>query len=89
MRKSLRVILFITRLLVVITGAFVAWGETPAQPMPQSLTALQSDAQVTVTTGKWLEFIPTASNPRTGFIIYFGGRVDYRAYTPQAHAIAA
>lgn len=89
MRKSLRVILFITGLLVVITGAFVAWGETPAKPMPQALAALQSDAQVTVTTGKWLEFIPSASNPQTGFIIYPGGRVDYRAYSPQAHAIAA
>ncbi len=89
MRKSLRVLIVIIALLVVITGAFVAWGETPAKPMPQALAALQSDAQVTVKTGEWLEFTPTASTPTTGFIIYPGGRVDYRAYAPQAHAIAA
>jgi Alpha/beta hydrolase family len=89
MRKFMRVILVIIGLLVVITGAFVVWGETPAKPMPQALAALQSDTQVTVTIGKWIEFIPTDSNPKTGFIIYPGGRVDYRAYSPQAHAIAA
>ncbi len=89
MRKSLRVIFIITGLLVIITGAFVAWGATPAKPMPQALAALQSDAQVIVTTGKWLGFTPSASTPEIGFIIYPGGRVDYRAYAPQAHAIAA
>ena len=53
------------------------------------MTPLQSDAQVTVTNGKWLIFEPAAVQPETGFILYPGGRVDYRAYAPQAHAIAA
>jgi pimeloyl-ACP methyl ester carboxylesterase len=57
--------------------------------MPEALTALQSDAQVTVTAGPWLEFAPAISQPTTGFIIYPGGRVDYRAYAPAAHQIAA
>jgi Alpha/beta hydrolase family len=89
MRKSLRVLLIIIGLVVVITGSFVVWGETPAKPMPQALAALQSDAQVTVTTGKWLEFTPSLSMPKIGLVIYPGGRVDYRAYAPPAHSIAA
>ena len=89
MRKFLRILLVILTLLGIITGGFVLWGSTPAKPMPEALTALQSDSQVTVTTGKWLVFSPVASSPTTGFIIYPGGRVDYRAYTPQAHAISA
>lgn len=89
MRKLLRVLLVIVGALVVVSGAFVIWGETPARPMPEALAALQSDTQVTVTTGKWLVFTPAASQPTTAFIFYPGGRVDYRAYAPQAHAIAA
>jgi pimeloyl-ACP methyl ester carboxylesterase len=88
-RRPLRVLLVIPGLLVIASGAFVVWGETPARPMPEALAALQSDTQVTVNTGKWLVFTPAASQPTTGFIIYPGGRVDYRAYAPQAHAIAA
>jgi pimeloyl-ACP methyl ester carboxylesterase len=89
MRKSLRVILIIIGLLVIITGSFVVWGETTAKPMPQAFAALQSDTQVTVTTGKWLEFTPSTSAPKIGFVIYPGGRVDYRAYAPQAYSVAA
>jgi Alpha/beta hydrolase family len=89
MRKSLCILLAVLGLLVIVTAAFVAWGETPAKAMPDALSVLQSDAQVNVTTGKWLIFNPVASQPSTGFIIYPGGRVDYRAYAPQAHAIAA
>ena len=89
MRKFLRVLLVILGLLGVITGAFVAWGETPAKPMPEALAALQSDKTVIVTTDKWLVFTPADSQPSTGFIIYPGGRVDYRSYASQAHVIAA
>jgi hypothetical protein len=90
MRKALRVFLMILGLVLVLFGAgFVVWGETPAQPMPQALAALNSDAQVNVSSGQWLVFTPSASEPTTGFIIYPGGRVDYRAYAPAAHQIAA
>ncbi|HJX23219.1 MAG TPA: alpha/beta hydrolase, partial [Candidatus Bathyarchaeia archaeon] len=41
-----------------------------------------------VSTGRWLVFEPVSSNRSTGFIIYPGGRVDYRSYAPTAHAIA-
>jgi len=76
-------------LLAMFTIGFVIWGSTPAKPMPESLIALQSDSAVKIETGKWLVFTPLASQPTTGFIIYPGGRVDYRAYSPTAHQIAA
>ncbi len=90
MRKALRLILTLFGLIVVLFAAgFVIWGETPSQPMPEALDALKSDPRVTVSSGPWLAFTPTASQPTTGFIIYPGGHVDYRAYAPAAHQIAA
>ncbi len=90
MRKGFRTVLLILFLVLVVAAAgFVVWGETPARPMPEALAALQSDAQVTVTIDRWLVFTPTASSPTKGLILYPGGRVDYRAYAPAAHQIAA
>jgi hypothetical protein len=74
-------------LLAVVVG-FVAWGSIIPAPMPEALAALQSDSQVNITTERWLVFQPTQSTSTTGLIIYPGGRVDPRAYAPQAHAIA-
>jgi hypothetical protein len=89
-RRFLRTVLVIIGLMVIVSAiGFVIWGETPAKPMPEALAALESDAQVTVTPGKWLVFTPAATEPSTGLIIYPGGRVDYRAYAPAAHQIAA
>jgi pimeloyl-ACP methyl ester carboxylesterase len=85
----LRILLAISGLLAVLMLGFVAWGSTPAQPMPEALAALPSTPQVTVTTGRWLTFQPAGVQPSTGFIFYPGGRVDYRAYAPVALAIAA
>jgi len=89
MRKVWRIALLIVSLIIVSAAGFVLWGETPAPPMPEALAALQPDAQVTVSTGQWLVFAPTAAQPTTGFIFYPGGRVDYRAYAPAARQIAA
>lgn len=89
MRKGWRIFLALIGVLIVgALAGFVIWGETPAQPMPEALTALESDAQVTITIGEWLVFQPTASQPVTGFIIYPGGRVDPRAYAPTARQVA-
>jgi pimeloyl-ACP methyl ester carboxylesterase len=84
-----RIPLAVAGLLIVLVIGFVAWGSNPAQPMPEALAALQSNAQARVTTGKWLTFEPAGGQqPSTGFIIYPGGRVDYRAYAPAAQSIA-
>lgn len=84
-----RILLAFFGLLGLLVIGFVIWGSTPAKPMPEALTALQPDSKVTVETGKWLIFTPLQSHPTTGFIFYPGGRVDYRAYAPSAHQIAA
>jgi hypothetical protein len=90
MRKLMHSLAWIIGVLVVfLVVGFVVWGETPAKPMPEALSALQSDAQVAVTTSKWLVFSPAASHPTIGFIIYPGGHVDYRAYAPTARQIAS
>ena len=43
---------------------------------------------VSVETGAVLAFTPTGETPRTAFILYPGGHVDYRAYAPLARAVA-
>jgi len=68
---------------------FVAWGLIIPAPMPEALAALQSDAQVNITTEPWLVFQSSQNVPTTGLIFYPGGRVDPRAYAPQAHIIAS
>lgn len=89
MRKGWRIFLALLGLVMVgALASFVIWGETPAQPMPEALAALESDAQVTINTGEWLVFMPAVSQPDTGLILYPGGRVDPRAYAPIARQVA-
>lgn len=83
-----RLLLAVAGLLVVLVIGFVIWGYTPAKPMPEAFTALQSNPPVIITSGKWLTFQPADGQITTGFIIYPGGHVDYRAYAPAARAIA-
>jgi hypothetical protein len=89
MRRRNKVILTILLALTVVLVGFVVWAETPPSPMPEVYDALKSDTSVTVSIGHWLVFTPVSSNASTGFIIYPGGRVDFRSYAPAAHAIAA
>jgi len=89
MRRRSKVIIGILLAVAVVLVGFVVWAETPPSPMPEAYDALKSDPLVTVSIGNWLIFTPASSNASTGFIIYPGGRVDFRAYAPLAHAIAA
>jgi hypothetical protein len=75
--------------VILAAAGFTIWGNTPAQPMAQALAALQSDPAVEVTTSSWTVFKPSGSQADTGMIFYPGGRVDYRAYAPYLHALAA
>lgn len=68
---------------------FIAWGLIIPAPMPEALADLRSDSQVSITTEPWLVFRPINQTSAAGLILYPGGRVDPRAYAPQAHAIAA
>jgi pimeloyl-ACP methyl ester carboxylesterase len=74
---------------VLAVGAFVVWAERTPSPMPEALAALQSDAQVELTTDPWLVFRPVVQEPSAGLIFYPGGRVDPRSYAPAAREIAA
>ena len=71
-----------------LIGGFVIWAETPLGPMPEALAALESDELVRVEQGEWFVFRPVNQTPKTGFIIYPGGRVDPRSYAPAARDLA-
>ncbi len=88
--RRVRLVLYsLLLLLVLASGAFVVWATWIPVPMPEALAALQSDAQVQVTTDNWLVFQPISKTAISGFIIYPGGKVDPHAYAPTAHTIAA
>jgi len=89
MRRRSKVIIGVLLVLAIFMVGFVAWAETPPTPMPEAYAALESDSSVAVSSGKWLIFYTPSSQPTTGFIIYPGGRVDFRSYAPMARAIAA
>lgn len=85
-----RVLLGLVIVLVVGMLGFVVWAENAYQPNEVALQALKSDALVTVTQQDgFITFEPAAQRTTTGFIFYPGGRVDYRAYAPVLHEIAA
>ena len=89
MKRRYKIIIGILLIITIISVGFVVWAETPPAPMQEALEALESDTEVTVTTQNWIIFEPITSNKNIGFIIYPGGRVDYRSYAPIAHRIAA
>ena len=64
------------------------WLSYARAPLPEALAALQSDARVSVVQDRWISFTPTASEPRTGLIVYPGGRIDPRGFAQPARAIA-
>jgi dienelactone hydrolase len=89
MRRRYKIVLTVLLVLVVAVSGFIVWAETPLGPMSEALEALESDSYVVVTKGKWLVFRPAQDGAEAGFIMYPGGRVDYRSYAPVARGIAA
>lgn len=89
MRRRYKVIIAVLLAVMVVSVGFVLWAVTPPEPMPEVYAALKSDSAVTVTMERWLVFTPVNFSSNVGFIVYPGGRVDYRSYAPQAHALAA
>lgn len=90
-RKILaRVGLALIALLAVLIVVFMVWALTPSMARQAALDALKSDAAVSVGyDGRDIVFKPTAAEPSIGLIFYPGGHVDYRAYSPILHRIAA
>ncbi|MEO5950920.1 MAG: alpha/beta fold hydrolase [Chloroflexia bacterium] len=84
-----RWLLLLLLIPVVAVVGFVVWASMAAQPMPEALAAIQSDAQVKVSTDKWLVFSPIGKEADTALIFYPGAKVDARAYAPAAHRLAA
>ena len=89
MRRRNKIIIGVLLVVTIFLVGFVVWAETPLGPMPEAYDSLNSDSEVTVSSDRWLVFEPVNSSKNIGFIIYPGGRVDYRSYAPLAHAIAA
>src|SRR4051812_6834310 len=89
-RTYVRLLLTGVAALVVLALGFTAWALTGPGPEPAAVAALQSDAAVTVESGRWMVFTPSGGTAATtGLIIYPGGRVAAGAYAGVAHAIAA
>jgi pimeloyl-ACP methyl ester carboxylesterase len=82
------VLLFLGLILAIAIAGFLFWANNSLPPMPEALSAMQSDSQVRVTEDGWIVFQPLGVQPDTGVILYPGGRVDPRAYAPAARAIA-
>lgn len=76
-------------LLAAAGGIAIAnWLSYARAPLPEALAALQSDGRVSVAQDRWISFTPTGAAPRTGLIIYPGGRIDPRGFAQPARAIA-
>jgi len=88
MRIINRFLLIFALMLAAASGAFFIWANTPLAPMPEAISALQSDSDVQVTEDDWIVFQPANAPVDTGLILYPGGRVDPRAYAPAAREIA-
>jgi len=88
MRRRNKIIIGVLLAITIVFVGFVVWAATPLGPMQEALDAMQSDSKVAVSTDRWLMFEPVNSSNKIGFIIYPGGRVDYRSYAPLARAIA-
>lgn len=89
--KIVKRVLFVL-LVIVAVGAvgLTVWGNNAYPPLQPALDALQSDAQVNVTLHDgYITFEPVGMQPEVGLVFVPGGRVDYRAYSPALHQIAA
>ena len=89
LKRRFKIIIVVLLAITIVLVGFVVWAETPLAPMAEAYEALESDSAVNVSTKDWITFQPVIPNKNVGFIIYPGGRVDFRSYAPMAHRIAA
>lgn len=74
--------------VLVAVGYGVQWLSYERQPLPEAVTALESDSVITVTREPWLTFLPNDIAPTTGFIFYPGGRISYLGYSDLMRSIS-
>lgn len=89
LKRRFKLIIGVLLAVTIVSVGFLVWAETPPAPMLEAYTALEPNSEVIVTNAGWLVFQPVISNKSVGFIIYPGGRVDFRSYAPIARRIAA
>ncbi|HSH01859.1 MAG TPA: alpha/beta hydrolase [Anaerolineae bacterium] len=84
-----RIFVLVDLVILLVVGGFVFWAQNTAPLETEAEAALWGTDMVDVVDGEWLIFQPRVGEVTTGFIIYPGGRVDYRAYAPLAQDVAA
>jgi hypothetical protein len=87
--KKFRLPIIILGFVLLVLGGFTIWASFPYRPMPDALQALESNPTVIIQEEPWLIFQPQNNSPKTGLILYPGGRVDPKAYAPFARSIAS
>ena len=98
-KSTIALFILILTTLFTLTGSAFDQCEAQYVPLQNALDAMNSDAQVTVTTrtvagwtdapNYYYEFTPASGSPTEALIIYPGANLDERAYAVQAHTIAA
>jgi pimeloyl-ACP methyl ester carboxylesterase len=82
------VAVYILGLLIILVGVYL-FTLSPVGPLPEALPYMQSTDKVQVKTGDYAWFQPAVNPAKIGFIVYPGGRVDYRSYAPLAAGLAS
>jgi hypothetical protein len=76
-------------LMLLLVGGMVIWSITGTYPAGETaIKALESDALVSVSTDRWIEFRNQSKDSKTGIIFYPGGLVEPEAYAPVLRTLA-
>ena len=87
--RVLKAVLATAGLLLVGGIAVFLWSAPPQPLLPESTAALASPAPVAFGEDHGnLVYTPVGAAPKTGLVLYPGGKVPPAAYAPQARAIA-